>query len=119
MLALMDGPGFSDPRSGRVVFSYAHLSFGRRSSSSVMGAEARRSHRATRRGCASPLRVQSREADWFLAMSLGRRVLRGFVPKVCPARAHLGAFWITLDYDDQLRVVFGSKALRALARIVF
>jgi hypothetical protein len=24
MLALMDGPGFSDPRSGRVVFSYAH-----------------------------------------------------------------------------------------------
>ena len=27
MLALMDGPGFVDPHSGRVIFSYAHPIF--------------------------------------------------------------------------------------------
>jgi hypothetical protein len=41
------------------------------------------------------------------------------VPKVCPTRAHLRAFWITLDYDDRLKPTFDGKILRALPRIMF
>jgi hypothetical protein len=41
-----------------------------------------------------------------------------FVPKVCPTRAHSGAFWITRDYDDRMRTMFSVKTLHALARVM-
>ena len=47
------------------------------------------------------------------------RIQPVFVPKVCPTRDHSRSFWSIPGYDDQLKLIFEGKHLRALPRVMF